>query len=86
MKKKPYEIIDGKIHPRKLAPIRGTSDEIVGNYWRIWKQESKCYLEYDKGHFATEMVTVEISNDDYNRISNRPSTVTEVINSKQNSE
>jgi|LakMenE01Jun11ns_1017448.scaffolds.fasta_scaffold7627682_1 hypothetical protein len=83
MSDKPYEIIDGKIYPRKAAQPIVYSDEIVGSHWRIWRETLKCFLEYDEGHFATKMVTVEISDDEYRLIENNPIAVKEIIISKQ---
>ena len=59
------------------------SDEIIGDYWSIWKEGSRCFLEYDKGHFATEMVTVRITEEEYSLISDSPKKVYGVIDSKR---
>ena len=83
MNDKPYEIIDGKIHPRKDSRPVDRANEILGDYWRIWKEAARYFLEYDEGHFASKMVTIEISEDDYNLISSRPAAVAEIINSRQ---
>ena len=83
MNDKTYEIIDGKIHPRKDSRIVSHADEISGDYWKIWKEGLRCFLEYDEGHFASKMVTIEISEDDYSLISSKPAAVVEVINSTQ---
>lgn len=83
MTDKPYEIVDGKIYPRKAVKPNNCSNEISGSHWRIWKEESKCFLEFDEGHFGTKMVTVEITESEYDAIVSRPSTVNEVILAKQ---
>lgn len=86
MKNKPYKIIGRKIYPQKTNKPSESSQEIIGSNWRIWREESKCFLEYDEGHFATKMITIEIREDDFDRIAARPDVVNEIINAKQKEE
>jgi len=82
MDDKSDEIGDGEIRPGKTFE----ASEILGDYWRIWKEETECFLEFDQGHFATEMVTIEISQREYDLIASRPSAVNEVVLSRQRGE
>lgn len=86
MRDKPYEIVDGKIYPKMGVKKVGCSGEISGGYWSAWPENAKYFLEYDKGHFATKMVTCEISEDEYKMIHSSPPSVNEVINRLQNAD
>lgn len=50
---------------KKIDPII-TETGIKGAYWGVWKEGNKYYYELDIGHFASRLVTVEITKEDFN--------------------
>ena len=46
-------------------------DYFYGDYWNIFiDADEKCYLEFDKGHFATDFVVREITRVEYDSLKN----------------
>jgi len=84
MNEKPYKIIDGMIVPQKGKSIPKLKGQVSGDYWMVWIENSKFFLEYDEGHFATKMVTVEISKREYDIVIDNPANVNvaEIINGR----
>lgn len=64
MNEKPYSKVDKTYYP-KPKNLLSSEDEVKGNRWRAWKEAGKVYFEYDAGHFATEMRTVDITDGDF---------------------
>ncbi|MEJ2046170.1 MAG: hypothetical protein P8X89_23180 [Reinekea sp.] len=65
MVKKVIKIKIGKqYHPQKKFSERD-EDEIVGDYWRAWRENDKYFYEYDIGHFASKFTIAEISKNDF---------------------
>lgn len=61
MKDKSTEI--GKTYrPKKHSE---SDNEIVGDYWRVWIENDRCFYEYDAGHFASKFVVFEITKEDF---------------------
>ncbi|MFK5998167.1 MAG: hypothetical protein QM492_08655 [Rhodobacterales bacterium] len=67
MHKKPYSKVGNTYYPKPNA-TEFSEDEVKGNYWRVWKDVGKVYFEYDAGHFATKIKTVEITESDFNLV------------------
>ncbi len=70
MTEKPYTKIGNTYYPRYIAH-GASNNEIKGSGWRAWKDGENYYYEYDAGHFATNMTTVLISEDDFNSLRDR---------------
>lgn len=67
------------IKSRKLAHAEHI-DYFYGDYWCIFMdKDKKCFLEFDKGHFASEFVIKEISLEDYNSLKTDKSQYQRVI-------
>lgn len=62
----------------EMEETRRVSDKdyleaIYGDWWKIFiDKEGLHYLEYDKGHIATQMVVVRISSEDYSKLKSDP--------------
>ena len=84
METKPYQIVDGKFHPIKTVKQNSSDSEFRGDYWRVWRSESKCYLEYDEGHFATKMKTIEISEANFHGLTSGTTSVANVTQQLDN--
>lgn len=64
MNDKPYSKVGNTYYPRPMK-VEVSEDEVSGNRWRAWNDTGKYYFEYDAGHFASRMKTVEITEDDF---------------------
>jgi len=64
MNEKPYSKVGNTYYP-KPKNVETSEGEVNGNRWRAWKDVGKAYFEYDAGHFATKMNTVEITESDF---------------------
>ena len=81
MNDKPYKIINGTYYP---ADINNDSEEYyIGDHWRIWKDDSKYFLEYDEGHFSTKMMKLEITKQDYLDLRNGNNSINKFINERK---
>jgi len=74
-----YRLVDGKYVPIPKGEQAPDADEYRGDYWRVWRDQSLCFLEYDEGHFATKMKTVEISEPEYRQLAQGGITVADVL-------
>jgi hypothetical protein len=71
MKKEFFDIRDGKIYPNlkeKLDFNESSENEFIGDYWRVWREGEKYFLEHDIGHFASSFVTTEIEKNEYEEL------------------
>ncbi|WP_404401316.1 hypothetical protein [Pelagibacterium halotolerans] len=61
MTKKPYSKVGDTYYPNYHEQYV-SGKEVKG---RAWAENKKFYYEYDAGHFATKIRTVEISREDF---------------------
>jgi hypothetical protein len=79
MDPKPYRIVEGKYYPVNRTGQSNSTDEFIGSYWRTWREQERCFLEYDEGHFATKMRTIEISDIQYRGLVDGSTTLEKVV-------
>ena len=78
MKNKPYRIVGDKIHPLNKPSVQTDDDKFHCPYGEAWKENGKAYLEFDSGHFASQMKRIEITDEEFQGLRDGTLTVNEL--------
>ena len=71
-----------RVAEKRAEKHKNHIDYFYGSYWNIFiKEDGRCFLEFDIGHFATEFIIREIPKKDYDALKADTSLFEKISNS-----